>query len=226
MDSWVWVEPVPTEFCSSILGTVESLEAKVLSTFCAVAPRMKACAGKAAQAEVRFAQTVTQRSRARLNCVALAALSAGSLVGARRIYRPSRRRGNHRKDEWQRAELQRWQPDPKSRGRFRCLGRRGRYWLAFIWPASRIVSALWITNRLRRRCAPGLKNWSRRLSMLTLRSTCYRLLRRTLMNWNAPGFSTGRSIIADAMLPLIEEQVARAEVAVAKYGPTIRMIAG
>jgi len=28
------------------------------------------------------------------------------------------------------------------------------------------------------------------------------------------------------MLPLIEEQVARVEVAVAKYGPTIRMIAG
>jgi hypothetical protein len=36
----------------------------------------------------------------------------------------------------------------------------------------------------------------------------------------------GPKHIADAMLPLIEEQVARAEVAVAKYGPTIRMIAG
>src|SRR6266481_8398705 len=36
----------------------------------------------------------------------------------------------------------------------------------------------------------------------------------------------GPKHIADVMLPLIEEQVARAEVAVAKYGPTIRMIAG
>ena len=90
MDSWVCIEPVPTKFCSSILGTVESVDAKVLSRFCAVAPRMKACAVKAAQAEVRFAQTVTQRFRAGLNCVALAALSAGPLVCARRIYRPSR----------------------------------------------------------------------------------------------------------------------------------------
>ena len=36
----------------------------------------------------------------------------------------------------------------------------------------------------------------------------------------------GPKHIADVMLPLIEEQVARAEVAVARYGPTIRMIAG
>jgi hypothetical protein len=36
----------------------------------------------------------------------------------------------------------------------------------------------------------------------------------------------GPKHIADVMLPLIEEQVARAEVAVAKYGPTIRIIAG
>ena len=36
----------------------------------------------------------------------------------------------------------------------------------------------------------------------------------------------GPKHIADVMLPLIEEQVARVEVAVAKYGPTIRMIAG
>jgi len=77
MDCWLWIEPVPTKFCSSILGTVESVEAKVLSTFCAVAPRTKACAGKAAQAEVRFAQTVTQRVRAGLNCFALTVLSAG-----------------------------------------------------------------------------------------------------------------------------------------------------
>ena len=82
MDFGVWIEPVATKFCSSILGTVESVEATVLSTFCAVAPRMKACAGKAAQAEVRFAQTVTQRFRAGLNCVASTALSAGQ-VGAR-----------------------------------------------------------------------------------------------------------------------------------------------
>ena len=82
MDFGVWIEPVATKFCSSILGTVESVEATVLSTFCAVAPRMKACAGKAAQAEVRFAQTVTQRFRAGLNCVAPTALSAGQF-GAR-----------------------------------------------------------------------------------------------------------------------------------------------
>jgi hypothetical protein len=36
----------------------------------------------------------------------------------------------------------------------------------------------------------------------------------------------GPKHIADAMLPLIEEQLARVEVAVAKYGPTIRIIAG
>ena len=36
----------------------------------------------------------------------------------------------------------------------------------------------------------------------------------------------GPKQIVDVMLPLIEEQVARAEVAVAKYGPTIRIIAG
>jgi hypothetical protein len=36
----------------------------------------------------------------------------------------------------------------------------------------------------------------------------------------------GPKHIADVMLPLIEEQVPRAEVAVAKYGPTIRIIAG
>ena len=36
----------------------------------------------------------------------------------------------------------------------------------------------------------------------------------------------GPKHVADVMLPLIEEQVARVEVAVAKYGPTIRMIAG
>jgi hypothetical protein len=49
--------------------------------FCAVAARTKAFAGKAAQAEVRFAQTVTQRSRAGLNCVAPTALSAGQFGG-------------------------------------------------------------------------------------------------------------------------------------------------
>ena len=36
----------------------------------------------------------------------------------------------------------------------------------------------------------------------------------------------GPKHIAGAMLPLIEEQLARIEVAVAKYGPTIRIIAG
>jgi len=36
----------------------------------------------------------------------------------------------------------------------------------------------------------------------------------------------GPKHIADVMLPLISEQLARVEVAVAKYGPTIRMIAG
>ena len=36
----------------------------------------------------------------------------------------------------------------------------------------------------------------------------------------------GPKHIAEAMLPLIEEQIARVEVAVAKYGPTIRIIAG
>jgi len=74
------------------------------------------------------------------------------------------------------------------------MGWGGRYWLAFIWPVSQIVSALWITSRLRRDCALGLRNWSRRLFMPMLRSIFYRLLRRTLMNSNAPGFSTGRSI--------------------------------
>jgi hypothetical protein len=36
----------------------------------------------------------------------------------------------------------------------------------------------------------------------------------------------GPKQIADVMLPMIAEQVARAEVAVTKYGPTIRIIAG
>ena len=36
----------------------------------------------------------------------------------------------------------------------------------------------------------------------------------------------GPKHIAEAMLPLIEEQIARVEVTVAKYGPTIRIIAG
>jgi hypothetical protein len=36
----------------------------------------------------------------------------------------------------------------------------------------------------------------------------------------------GPKHVADAMLPLIEEQLARVEVTVAKYGPTIRIIAG
>jgi hypothetical protein len=36
----------------------------------------------------------------------------------------------------------------------------------------------------------------------------------------------GPKHVADVMLPLIAEQIARAEVAVAKYGPTIRIIAG
>jgi len=36
----------------------------------------------------------------------------------------------------------------------------------------------------------------------------------------------GPKQIAGVMLPLIAEQLARAEVAVAKYGPTIRIIAG
>jgi hypothetical protein len=36
----------------------------------------------------------------------------------------------------------------------------------------------------------------------------------------------GPKQIVDVMLPLISEQLARAELAVAKYGPTIRIIAG
>jgi hypothetical protein len=48
MDLWLWIEPVLAKFAFPFLGTVGSAGQR----------RRKACAGMAAQAEVRFARTV------------------------------------------------------------------------------------------------------------------------------------------------------------------------
>jgi hypothetical protein len=74
MDFGVWIEPVLAKFCGSILGIEESGRTEALSTSCAIAAQTEGLR-RVAQVEVRFAQTVTQRSRAGLNCVAPTALN-------------------------------------------------------------------------------------------------------------------------------------------------------
>jgi len=73
---------------------------------------------------------------------------------------------------------------------------------------------------------PGLKNWSKRLFMPTFKDHFLSFAKKNLDELERSWIQHGPKHIADAMLPLIEEQLARVEVAVEKYGPTIRIIAG
>ena len=97
--------------------------------------------------------------------------------------------------------------------------------LAFIWPVGQNVCSMNQEQVAKALCA-RLEKLEQTIVHADVKDHFLSFAKKNLDELERSWIQHGPKHIADAMLPLIEEQLARVEAAVAKYGPTIRIIAG